>query len=241
MLIQFHPSYSYDDFVQGISAEIDETTRTPQFVVKDGTFMRACEYAERTKELVFLIIDEINRGDLSKIFGELIYALEYRGQPISVRSGKSGAKQLLIPNNLIVVGTMNSADRSIAHIDYAIRRRFAFVTLPPDRSAILDYYKDTKLQAPALQMFDSTAELLHGTPAYAVGHSFFLAKTSEELANLFVFQVLPLLDEYRREGILDESVTINLGNSWPGDTGIPVHHDRPFDLAGELRTWIDSQ
>ncbi len=241
MLIQFHPSYAYDDFVQGISVTIDAATKTPQFEIKDGPFLRACEFALQTKQLVFLIIDEINRGDLSKIFGELIYALEYRGQPITLRASKAGSKPMVIPPNLVVIGTMNSADRSIAHIDYAIRRRFSFVTLPPDRVAIQTTHKGTKLLTPALQLFDATFELLKGNPTYAVGHSFFLSLSSFGLANQFVFQVMPLLDEYRREGIIEETASVNLGKTWPGQSGIPVHHDRPFDLVEQLRTWIDSQ
>ncbi len=240
MLVQFHPSYAYDDFIQGITAVIDPETKTPTFQIREGTFIQACRLASTTDKLVFLIIDELNRGDLSKIFGELVYALEYRSKPISLRGGDAATSTLIVPPNLVVIGTMNSADRSIAHIDYAIRRRFSFLTVSPDRSAVESYYSGNRLKKPALLLFDATAKLIGPSPAYAIGHSFFLADSSSQIANNYVFQVMPLLDEYRREGLLDESATIALGAEWPGDS-LPIHHDHPFALAQELTAWIESQ
>jgi 5-methylcytosine-specific restriction enzyme B len=239
MLVQFHPSYSYEDFVQGIAASIDESTKTPVFAVKDGTFLRACALASQTEKLVFFIIDEINRADLSKVLGELIYALEYRGQPITLRVGSGNAQIITIPRNLVVVGTMNSADRSISHIDYAIRRRFTFVTIPPDRSVVEYYLKGKAYAEKVLALYDGTAELLRGTPSYAIGHSFFLAEDASALARNVVFQIMPLLDEYRREGVVDENAVIKLGMNWPGDA-IPIHHDRPFELLQQLEDWLGS-
>ena len=83
-----------------------------------------------------LVIDEINRGDISKIFGELIYALEYRDQPVASPYSVDGNSEIVIPSNLHFIGTMNTADRSIALVDYALRRRFVFLDVQPDREVI---------------------------------------------------------------------------------------------------------
>lgn len=235
-LVQFHPSYAYDDFVQGLSAELDSATRTPVFKVQEGSFLRSCFFASQTTKPFVLIIDEINRGDLSKIFGELVYALEYRSAPVSLRLSSESGRTLRIPNNLVLIGTMNSADRSISHIDYAIRRRFSFITVPPDKTVIEDVLKGKPSLKPALALFAAANQLLQDNSAYAVGHSFFLGADSGVLANQFVFQVLPLLDEYRREGILDDSASVH-PEKWPGATGIPLRHQRPFELVKQLVSW----
>ena len=235
-LVQFHPSYAYDDFVQGLSAELDSATHTPVFKVQEGSFLRSCYFASQTAKPFVLIIDEINRGDLSKIFGELVYALEYRNAPVSLRLTSESGRTLKIPQNLIVIGTMNSADRSISHIDYAIRRRFSFITVPPDKTVVENVLKGKPALKAALALFAAANQPLQDNSAYAVGHSFFLGADHVVLANQFVFQVLPLLDEYRREGILDDSTSVR-PEKWPGATGIPLRHQRPFELVKQLVSW----
>ena len=133
--MQFHQSYGYEDFVQGIRPVTDEHGQL-QYHVLPGIFMRMCDLAARNPDQRFvLIIDEINRGNLSRIFGELLLLLEYRDKrvrlPYGAVDGKDDQAYLSIPRNLYLIGTMNSTDRSLALIDYALRRRFYFYRLLP--------------------------------------------------------------------------------------------------------------
>lgn len=127
-MVQFHQSYSYEDFVQGIRPGEDGG-----FAIKEGTFYRFCKRARRDPDNdYFLIIDEINRGNLSKIFGELMVLLEAdkRGMDVTLAYGEQGVT-FSIPGNVYIIGTMNTADRSLALVDYALRRRFCFIDLLP--------------------------------------------------------------------------------------------------------------
>ena len=123
-VVQFHPSYSYEDFVEGY-----RPTKRGGLEVREGIFKLVCGKARESSEPTVLIIDEINRGDLSKIFGELLYLLEYRGKQIKLTHNPKLTFE--IPDNLYLIGTMNTADRSLALIDYALRRRFSFISLEP--------------------------------------------------------------------------------------------------------------
>ena len=166
-----------------------------------------------------LIIDEINRGNVSKIFGELITLLESdkRSQgthPIKVMLPYS--KTLFgVPSNLYIIGTMNTTDRSTGTLDYALRRRFAFVTLKSDRTVVANYYEnlgEDELCNTALALFDDIRNFISnpkhlcgdlGIDDLMVGHSYFMAKTREELANRIEFEVIPLIGEYISDGILN--------------------------------------
>ena len=112
-----------------------------------------------------------------------------------------------VPNNLYIIGTMNTADRSVGYIDYAIRRRFAFITLKADRNVIENYYTDENLKQKALTYFDQADALMKVSSEYEkddlmIGHSYFLAKNEEELQNKMVYEVRPLLMEYFNDGLL---------------------------------------
>ncbi|TRO67561.1 hypothetical protein FGM01_03430 [Christiangramia sabulilitoris] len=149
-----------------------------------------------------LIIDEINRANLPSVLGELIYALEYRGTPVDGMYEYKGSRSLTVPPNLYIIGTMNTADRSVGHIDYAIRRRFAFIDVLPKEEVITN--------ADAKKLFKEVTSLfLNGTLAsdfnskdVQLGHSYFLADSKEELQNKFQYEVLPILNEYVNDGIL---------------------------------------
>ena len=178
-----------------------------------------------------LIIDEINRGNISKILGELITLLE-----ADKRLGKQNEVKVTlpyseadfgVPDNLYIIGTMNTADRSVGYIDYAIRRRFAFVTLKADRQVIDNYYANNpQLKDIALEAFDSVFKIIEEKTSsdfeaddLMVGHSYFLAQNNAELKNKLEYEVRPLLLEYVRDGLLnigkkdDEYQTImQLGN-----------------------------
>ncbi|MDG9723522.1 DUF4357 domain-containing protein [Streptomyces sp. DH41] len=130
-LVQFHPSYAYEDFFEGFRPQEDAETRQVAFRLTAGPLRELADLASREGNRHvphFLIIDEINRANLAKVFGELYFLLEYRNK--SVRLTYSG-DDFALPPNLFVIGTMNTADRSIALVDAAMRRRFAFVELSP--------------------------------------------------------------------------------------------------------------
>lgn len=171
---------------------------------------------ENNKSPVVLIIDEINRGNISKIFGELITLLE-----VDKRKGKENEIEVIlpyskekfsVPDNLYIIGTMNTADRSIGYIDYALRRRFAFISIKADKLAIEKYYNDNKnsdCKDKAINLFNKVKELIKGNineefeaDDIMIGHSYFMAQNSEELQNKLEYEIKPLLLEYLKDGIL---------------------------------------
>lgn len=140
-LVQFHPSYNYDDFVRGIKMSIE--SNQPVYEVVDklfGDFAKKAAKEENKEKNFVLVIDEINRAPLASVLGELIYGLEYRGRKIStpyaVKENDKENDKIVVPDNLYIIGTMNTADRSIGSIDYAVRRRFAFVPVRPDWNVV---------------------------------------------------------------------------------------------------------
>lgn len=131
-LIQFHPSYTYEDFVRGIVSKPNEDGSG---IIYEAENRILAEFADRAfhdqDNNYVLILDEINRANLSSVLGELIYALEYRGDAVESMYSVNESNKLILPCNLYIIGTMNTADRSVGHIDYALRRRFAFVEILP--------------------------------------------------------------------------------------------------------------
>lgn len=234
-IVQFHPSYVYEDFIRGISGTVGEGGM-PTFAVKDRVFAKMCAYVAQTDGFVVLVIDEINRGDLAKVLGELVYALEYRGETVALQYAASdGSSSFVVPRRLMVVATMNTADKSVAHLDYAIRRRFDFVHCAPDRKVVEKYHASTGLQQKALKLFDAVSEVVGSNRDYAVGHAFFLHQQAEAMARAVTFQVLPLLAEYRVEGLIEVDAISLPG--WTGGT-ISLTPARPFLFADELAAWM---
>ncbi|MEU7887783.1 AAA family ATPase [Microbispora bryophytorum] len=140
-LVQFHPSYSYEDFFEGFRPVQTPDGRGVVFKPLPGPLLRLVDAArERPEEPFVLIIDEINRGNIAKIFGELYFLLEYRKKAIDLlySSADETGTPFTLPENLVVIGTMNTADRSIALVDAAMRRRFAFVELHPEEKPTSD-------------------------------------------------------------------------------------------------------
>jgi MoxR-like ATPase len=168
--------------------------------------------SETSQQLVdknnyILIIDEINRANLPAVLGELIYALEYRNESVDSMYEIEGEREIVLPENLFIIGTMNIADRSVGHIDYAIRRRFAFVDVVPDENAITNETAK-KLFLQVKELFSET----YISPDFKVndvmvGHSYFLVKDEEELKAKLEFEIKPILREYLKDGILLETVT----------------------------------
>ncbi|SDD34131.1 ATPase family associated with various cellular activities (AAA) [Algoriphagus faecimaris] len=229
-LIQFHPAYTYEDFVRGIVVESNEDKQVEYKVVNKAL----ADFAQKALNNEFshyvLIIDEINRANLPSVLGELIYALEYRFDPekpeeTSVESmyslmdeGESEVSKgriLRLPNNLFIIGTMNTADRSVGHIDYAIRRRFAFVDVHPSDQPIREVVKDPQTQAKALDLFQKVSLLFQQeylnsdfkVEDVQLGHSYFLAEDEATLKLKLDFEIKPLLMEYVKDGILNEKAS----------------------------------
>ncbi|MBP0965261.1 MAG: AAA family ATPase [Oscillospiraceae bacterium] len=143
-IVQFHPSYSYEDFVRGIEVSTSEKHEVCYKTVNKilGRIADAAAAAKAANSSeppeYYLIIDEINRANMATVFGELIYALEYRGQEVSTPYSVSNRNNIVIPDNLYIIGTMNTADKSIGGMDYAIRRRFLFFPVLPERNVVIE-------------------------------------------------------------------------------------------------------
>ena len=149
-----------------------------------------------------LIIDEINRANLSAVLGELIYALEYRGEAVQSMYTIEGENNLILPPNLYIIGTMNTADRSVGHIDYAIRRRFAFVNiLPKDLTNELGDQFDSVLFAKVTDLFNTNLSPEFKKEDVQLGHSYFITKNTP-IDIRWEYEIKPILFEYVKDGIL---------------------------------------
>jgi 5-methylcytosine-specific restriction endonuclease McrBC GTP-binding regulatory subunit McrB len=205
--VQFHPAYSYEEFVEGIRVRNVEVNGRNEvnYPVEAGVL---CEFAERAaahpSEPHVLVIDELNRGNLPRIFGELLYLLEYRDQELTLPYSK---RPFHLPENLIVLATMNAADRSAVALDQALRRRFSFVEMEPD-AAILARWLETNASDPAddafgprvVRVFEElnrklTREVGAGKQ---IGHSFFMVPglDQERFASIWEHHVHPMLIDY---------------------------------------------
>lgn len=203
-LIQFHPSYSYEDFVRGI---VTETAGDKvHYKVENKVLAKIAAEAvkpENLQKAYVLIIDEINRANLPSVLGELIYALEYRGKEVSTMYMFGESNKITLPHNLYIIGTMNTADRSVGHIDYAIRRRFSFVPVPPNEEAIT-HPKAKELFKKVQQLFTDYTAPDFNKADVAIGHSYFLCNDAE-IAMKLKYDIKPILTEYVNDGILTEA------------------------------------
>jgi hypothetical protein len=190
--VQFHPSYGYEDFIEGIVPH--EVNGQVSFKLEDKVFKQFCGEARNAPGKRFvLLIDEINRADLSKVMGELFTCLEYRGE--SVRLLYSD-QPFQIPSNLYLLGTMNTLDCSTFDIDYALRRRFYFYEVPPSETRLRGILTGNKVEA-ALQ--DLIVAAFTGTrhQGYDVGHAYFKdVKQPDDVRTLWLHQLKPLLEQY---------------------------------------------
>ncbi|MGW9855814.1 5-methylcytosine-specific restriction enzyme B [Staphylococcus hominis] len=200
-LVQFHQSYSYEDFVMGYRPT------ESGFELRTGAFYNFCKQAEEDSEKdYFFIIDEINRGNLSKIFGELFMLIENdkRGMEIDLLYAD---EKFCVPDNVYIIGMMNTADRSLAILDYALRRRFAFFDLRPAFDTIKFKKYQESLESPKFDALIDAIEALNAEireddmlgEGFVIGHSYFsnMFDVSEsELSNIIEFEIIPLLKEY---------------------------------------------
>lgn len=203
MLVQFHQSYTYEDFIEGFRP----TSAGSGFEIKKGSFYNFCKKAgEDLENEYFFIIDEINRGNLSKIFGELFMLIENDKRGNSLQLLYSDEK-FNVPSNVYIIGMMNTADRSLAMLDYALRRRFAFYTMNPGFNS--DGFREykAKLASAKMDKLIACVESLNSVIAaddslgegFCVGHSYFCnieEATDAVLSNIVEYELVPLLKEY---------------------------------------------
>jgi MoxR-like ATPase len=190
--IQFHPSYSYEEFMQGIRPDSDEKGNL-QFEMKSGRFMEFCSKARARKGPCVLIIDELNRANLSRVFGELMYLLEYRNKEMFL----AGGMKFSIPDNVRIIATMNTADRSIALVDFALRRRFAFLELAPEYEILRNYHKGFDFDAgPLIYLLHAVNQKIDDKN-FHLGISFFMSKTlKQDLEEIWRLEIETYLEEY---------------------------------------------
>lgn len=200
--VQFHASYTYEDFIQGL-----RPTESGAFKLENGPFYDLCVRASRDrKNLYFIIIDEINRGNISAILGEMFSLIEkdHRDEVITLKYNK---QQFAVPRNLIIIGTMNTADRGLAVLDYALRRRFGFYPMQPAfntdafKKKMASFYNQSlgKLlrQIKLLNEEICKDELLG--PGFQIGHSYFMSArviNNDIIRNIIEYEIIPLLQEY---------------------------------------------
>ena len=167
----------------------------------------------KRKKSYFLVIDEINRANLSAVLGELIYALEYRGEAVQSMYAIDGENNLILPPNLYIIGTMNTADRSVGHIDYAIRRRFAFVNiLPKDLTNELGDQFERALFTKVTKLFNTNLSPEFKKEEVQLGHSYFITKNTP-IGIRWEYEIKPILLEYVKDGILvGEGIETTINN-----------------------------
>ena len=191
-LIQFHPAYEYEDFIQGLRPVTGEGGQI-EYRRLPGRFLNFCRQAQGRSGTSVLIIDEINRANLSRVFGELMYLLEYRNQNVRLASGES----FRIPASVRILGTMNTADRSIALVDHALRRRFAFLHLRPDFEVLKRHHEAEGRTVDGLVRVLKRINDEIRDPHYHLGITFFLnSRLGPELEAIWRMEIEPYLEEF---------------------------------------------
>lgn len=208
-MVQFHQNYSYEDFIMGY-----RPNDSGGFELQSGVFYNFCERCkENPDKPYFFIIDEINRGNLSKIFGELLMLIETdkRGEKHKLNLVYGGTA-FYIPENLHIIGMMNTADRSLAMIDYALRRRFSFYTMQPafenaDQNGFADYTADIQCKlyhsviAKIRELNDTIRKDSTLGKGFEIGHSYFAPENKSDINDEWVrgvveYEIIPLIEEY---------------------------------------------
>ncbi len=220
-IVQFHPSYGYEDFIRGIKVSTKPGSDSILYETVNKVLGNIAELAKKHKKTkFFLIIDEINRANLATVFGELIYGLEYRMEPVATPYSVNNNNRISMPDNLYIIGTMNTADKSIGGIDYAIRRRFLFFEQLPDVKVIQEYKVESgaaqvELNTQASNLFENVEKIFEEdylSPEYRkedvqIGHTYFLVDSKDKLMKRFEYQIIPILKEYYKDGIISFDIS----------------------------------
>ena len=207
--VTFHQSYGYEEFIEGIKPEVDSNTQDVKYKIEDGIFKKFCSTAKKdsSKRFVF-IIDEINRGNVSKIFGELITLIEKTKREGMDEQTSAvlpySQVEFSVPSNVYIIGTMNTADRSISLMDTALRRRFRFHEKMPDVGILRDVHADDVDGIDVAEMLKKMNERISYLydREHTIGHAFFTElkdpdlRNVETLGNIFKKSIIPLLQEY---------------------------------------------
>ncbi|WP_394526921.1 McrB family protein [Lacrimispora sp. JR3] len=251
--VTFHQSFTYEDFIEGIRPSVNPTTRLLDYDPQPGVFKRICEKARANRAKQYaLFIDEINRGNISEIFGELISLIELdkrEGQYCELEAVLPYSKTAFkVPNNLNIIGTMNSADKSIATIDMALRRRFEFINFPCNYNVLekaislkgLDPHNIDGIDViKLLKVINKRIELLLDSD-HIIGHAYFMkVETGRQIISVITKKIIPLLEEH----FFDDLQKIQLVLNDIDDTGalvkdaIYVHEeldpDKLLNFVGE--------
>ncbi|MCM1263243.1 MAG: AAA family ATPase [Butyrivibrio sp.] len=269
-LVQFHPSYGYEDFIRGI--EVKPVNGIPTYSSVNRILGKIAEFAKLAENdagkgaaapKFYLIIDEINRANLATVFGELIYGLEYRDSKVSTpyevsdKVQGSNSKDIVLGKNLFIIGTMNTADKSIDAIDYAIRRRFIFIDSPAQKDVVLSCYHNisgrTDDDCIEALLFDAVGYLFEGDRFFneeyqrsdvRIGHTYFLRHYRErtdyinEMVGKFIFQVVPILREYVKDGIIDSFEDLINNENSIADISAAAGDDRIKKLGENIMLFI---
>ena len=188
--VQFHPSFSYEDFIEGLRPAMEGGDL--RYEIRDGVFKAFCDEARGKDGYYVFVIDEINRAELGSVLGEVMMLLEYRGRKVPLPYSQ---EDFSIPNNVVLLATMNTADRSLALVDFALRRRFHAFRMPPDRDVLQIAVGGEK--DPAVLMFDLVQDSISDAD-FAPGHSYWMGGDSsvEALTRIWNYELKPYLEEY---------------------------------------------
>ena len=245
----FHQSYGYEEFIEGIKPllEYNEVSKDLKYCLADGLFKKFCNDAQKTLAKVphVFIIDEINRGNISKIFGELITLIEDKkrlgeAEEMTAKLPYSG-DDFGVPNNVYILGTMNTADRSIALMDTALRRRFSFVEMMPESSVLMNIPEIEGINIiKMLDTINERIELLYDRE-HTIGHAYFTClkdePTIEKLGNVFKNSIVPLLQEYFYEDY--SKIQLILGDNAKEDDKYKFILDTDVKLKSVFKGNID--
>lgn len=203
-LVQFHPAYSYEDFFEGYRPTTVDDSGKVGFTLSPGPFRRVVDEARQNPSQPYiLIIDEINRANLAKVFGELYFLLEYRDRSVGLMyAADEESREFTLPKNVYLIGTMNTADRSIALLDSAMRRRFAFLSLHPNdphlRGVLRAWLSKRQYPTVAANLLDELNRRIPDVD-FAIGPSYLMrpaVASDEGLARIWRTEILPLLTEF---------------------------------------------
>jgi len=192
--VQFHPAYAYEDFMQGLRPQALPGGGL-DYPLTPGRFLTFCDQAKTRQGICVLIIDEINRANLARVFGELMVLLEYRDKTIPL----AGGGQLSVPQNVRLIGTMNTADRSIALVDHALRRRFAFIALHPNFDILRHYHHQYQTTFPIERLITVLSRLNRriGDPHFEIGITYFLLpQLRDDIEDIWRMEIEPYLEEF---------------------------------------------